>query len=220
VVDSAAPYSAPNNLWAGIDYGTNAVLGFTNNGSLGRLILDGGPNSAFTFAGTGPSSNALYVDVIEFRNNMTNTDSAGNMINLSLQPGMKIYYGSAYSWINGVTPSPWSTNLIGKNFGAFEQVSHPGVIHTASEPVTFSGVSGYTTYDFGLAVNVSTSPTPKATVSWNSITGAENYLYYKNGLGGTWLLLTNFASTATGTVSVPDALGNTARYYRVIVSGP
>jgi hypothetical protein len=216
VVESAVPYSSHNSIWAGADLGPNASA-FTNNVALGRMVLDGGANTAFSFSGAQGVSNALYVDVIEFRNNITNLDASGNLLNVSVAPGMMIYYGSAYSWIGGL-PQPFTTNLIGKNGGAFVQVNHAGVIHTAAEPATFSGVTG--NYDFGLAVAITTQPSPKADVSWNTIAGAHNYLYYQAGLGGQWQLLTNFVSAASGPVSVQDSVGNSTRYYRVIVSGP
>src|SRR5439155_7475815 len=65
-IQSTAPiFGEVLNFWAGEDRGC-APAGFTNNGALGRLILDGGDDSQFTFRGTG-AQNGLYVDYLELR---------------------------------------------------------------------------------------------------------------------------------------------------------
>jgi hypothetical protein len=99
---AAANQNAPNQ-WAGKDYGC-LPGGFVNNAALGRLILDGKTgNSLFTFLRTAPT-NALYVDLLEFKDAATNfvsgslpgtLDAAG----VSLDTNFTIYYGQAI--ING-----------------------------------------------------------------------------------------------------------------------
>jgi hypothetical protein len=99
-VTNIAPASKTiNNLWAGGDYGYS-VLGYSNNLALGRLILDAGLNSKFTFNGTG-TSNALYVDYLELRNYATNTDANGNVADLSFGTNLVIYYAQAM--VNGIS---------------------------------------------------------------------------------------------------------------------
>src|SRR5207244_11802167 len=59
----AQPFANVINLWAGVDRG-RSPNGYANNGAIGRLVLDGGTNSLFTYMGTG-SGNALYVDHLD-----------------------------------------------------------------------------------------------------------------------------------------------------------
>lgn len=86
------------NLWPGADRGTDPTQGgFADNLAVGRMILDSGPNSQFSFApANGPNGhNALYVDSIEFQDYATNTDGNGNLLGVVIQPGMNIYYAQA-----------------------------------------------------------------------------------------------------------------------------
>ncbi len=104
------------NLWAAQDLGPVAA-GFSNNAALGRLILDGGGTSAFEFT-PATGANALYVDYLEFRDYMTNFDSNGNLANLQIAPGMKIYYAQLI--VNGIS---LAEKLNGKNGGGLNWVA-------------------------------------------------------------------------------------------------
>jgi len=91
------------NQWAGADYGCSAA-GFTTsagNAALGGMILDGAEDSQFTFVGTGPGANAIYIDYLEFRDFTTNRDSGGNFIGVGISPNMTIYYANAVA--NGIS---------------------------------------------------------------------------------------------------------------------
>lgn len=72
--------------WAGEDRGDTAG-GYRNNVAIGRLILDGETNGVFRFGSETGAAAAMYVDVIEFRNNATNFADV-----LQLTPDMTIYF--------------------------------------------------------------------------------------------------------------------------------
>lgn len=102
------------NTWAGADKG-NSPSGFDNNAAVGRLFIDGeDPLSLFIFQGTS-GNNALYVDYLEFDNYATNRDIGGtNFVQVSIAPGMKIYFGQATA--SGVSIAE---KLDGANGGRF-----------------------------------------------------------------------------------------------------
>jgi hypothetical protein len=105
-VTNTAFFNAPvDNYWAGQDRGCRPD-GYTNNAALGRLILDGlDDGSLFSFLRTGPT-NALYVDLLEFKNSTTNTLS-GNLpgsldfVGVKLDSNFTIYYAQAI--VNGLS---------------------------------------------------------------------------------------------------------------------
>ena len=97
VTNTAAAYANVMNVWAALDRGA-VPEGYPNNAGLGRLILDGGQNSLFTFTPAN-GHNAIYVDYLEFDNYATNTDTGGtdgNWIGINIAPGMTIYYAQAF----------------------------------------------------------------------------------------------------------------------------
>jgi hypothetical protein len=98
---------APTNknvavVWSGNDYGSTTA-GFTNNAAVGRLILDAyqtsPQNGVFSFKGAG-TSNAMYVDYLEFRDSATN-EANYNMNALSIGTNITIYFAQAM--LNGVS---------------------------------------------------------------------------------------------------------------------
>jgi len=91
------------NTWCGRDFGA-VNSGYTNNAALGRLILDVvGNNSLITFTGATGTSNALYVDSLEFRDTLTNGIYASyNFTNwLALNTNITIYFAQAF--VDGVS---------------------------------------------------------------------------------------------------------------------
>jgi hypothetical protein len=230
--------------WAGADLGC-VPAGFSNNAALGRLILDGGPDSLFTFIGTG-LSNALYVDRIDLVNFTTNRDVHGEFIGMEVDPGFKVYYadavmdgisvaeklngrnGGAFCWISGFAGFYSSTNLIypdgtTNTFNA-ALVSSPDIdsdgdgIENRYDPTPILRPQ-----DIALSVSILRVPTPRVEVSWQTLPNAVNHVYYKTSLSATnWLLLTNFVSGPTGgRVSILDPVQpNGPRYYRVRVDAP
>lgn len=99
VTNTAFPNAEVVNYWAGNDRGC-WPNGYVNNAALGRLILDGPDGGTlFTFLRTGPT-NALYVDLLEFKDFTTNSTS-GNVPGSLDIPGVRIdtnftiYYAQA-----------------------------------------------------------------------------------------------------------------------------
>lgn len=88
--------------WAGHDFGL-INLGFTNNAAVGHLVLDvRGNTSLITIKGSG-TSNAIYVDCLEFKNVLTN--GLYNNFDfsqwLSINTNLTIYFSQAL--INGIS---------------------------------------------------------------------------------------------------------------------
>lgn len=112
-ITNISPPRANNQInWEGYDYGPIANA-FTNNGAIGRLILDAkDPFSKFTFAPVS-GGNALYVDYLELRNWATNYDGSLNFTALEVLPGMKVYYAQAVD----ATGQPLAVRLNGLNDG-------------------------------------------------------------------------------------------------------
>lgn len=99
VTNTAPAYQQVPNAWAGLDKGTN-LAGYQNNAALGRLVLVGGTNSSFGFAGTG-TSNAIYVDRLELVGFAGAKDVDNDLVALDIANNMRIYYAEAL--VNGVS---------------------------------------------------------------------------------------------------------------------
>jgi hypothetical protein len=205
-------FQETTTYWAGNDFGPVAA-GFSNNAALGSLTLDGGLYSLFIFSGVGPSSNALYVDVLYLSNFATNRDSAGNLTSIQVNPGMKIYFSQAYMDDGLGNFVDVTSELAGKNDGAFGQVSHSGPLSVPIPPVTISPA---------IKVVVEKSPQLRSLVSWQTPAKATNYLYYvANPYSQNWQLLTNFVSgTTSNAVTIVDPGLSSSRFYRVKVDVP
>jgi hypothetical protein len=93
ITNKAFPNANVINRSAAEDRGCSPA-GFQNNGAIGRLILDGGQDSVFTFSAVGPA-NAIYIDYLELDNFATNRDDAGNLVGVNIDPNMKVYFGQA-----------------------------------------------------------------------------------------------------------------------------
>jgi hypothetical protein len=206
VSNVALAYARPYNWWAGEDRGAS-LTGFTNNGALGRLILDGGPNSLFSFVGMGPSDNALYVDVLVLLNSATNTDASGNLVALDVQPGMKLYYSKAFAGTTDITDT-----LAGKNGGALSKLSHDGYFTGPPE-----GLGGRpAAADLNLQVAIETASPAVVRVSWNAQAGSAYTLYSIGPSNVSWTAVTNVVSTVTGRISVTEPLSTGGgRFYKI-----
>jgi len=234
--------------WAGADRGCTPA-GFSNNAALGRLILNGDPDSLFIFEGTGVS-NALYVDRLEFRGYNTTTlfDSEGNVKNVQINENMKIYFADALADDGSVAVR---TSLNNANGGRFCWVYDFAGFYSATN-FTYPGESVATTLnralvltpdldsdgdgienrsdpspvprpqDIAVTVAVLGGPTPKVELSWPTFPNALNRVYYKTAANTNWLELTNFVSSPTGgRVSILDPIQPTGlRYYRVRLDRP
>jgi hypothetical protein len=245
ITNTAPAWASVVCQWAGQDFGP-VPSGYDNNAALGRLILDGGLNSAFVF--TGPTAgNALYVDYLEFRNGLTNFDSSGNLASLQFAPGMKLYYAQLI--INGVS---WAEKLNGKNDGGLNWVSgyagafsstnllYPdgttnllnlALIQSCSLDSNGNGIPNcqdpapvFVPSQVALAAALTNQPQRSVVLSWNSIPDATNSLFFAPSVTATnWQLLTNFVlGPVGGRQRFVDPIGAGGRVYRVRVdaAGP
>jgi hypothetical protein len=92
MTNMAPPFRNIVNRWAGIDRGPTPS-GFDNNAAVGRLVLNGGLNSVFTFSAAN-GGNAIYIDRLELENFTTNYIGS-DMSGIAIDPNMKVYYGQA-----------------------------------------------------------------------------------------------------------------------------
>jgi hypothetical protein len=221
--------------WPGQDRG-RSLAGYSNNLALGRLILDGGPASLFTFQPVG-ASNALYVDFLEFRNAATNFASV-----LNLPAGMVIYFananlpvakldgalGNRLRWVSDFTGPNSSTTLLYTNAQGLV-TSHTFNTALIANPELDSDGDGipnsidpqpvYTSDLLVLSTQRGTDAEgPFATITWEALAYSTNTVQFRtNAAAGPWQVLTNFVQGAeTGPVSVTDRATGAARFYRVV----
>ena len=245
ITDTAPAWASVNNQWAGQDRGPS-LAGYSNNAALGRLILDGGLNSSFAFAAP-TGANALYVDYLEFRDNMANFDGSGNLANLYFGPGMKLYYAQLI--INGVSfaeklnhKNGGGLNWVAAYAGAFSSTNmvYPdgttnrlnlALVQSCDLDSNGNGIANcqdpapiFVPSEMNLtAVFTNTSSTTVSSnavvLSWNSIPFATNSVFFEPSVTATnWQLLTNFVSgPAGGRQRVVDPVGASGKFYRVRV---
>ncbi|MDW8309658.1 MAG: hypothetical protein RMK20_09820 [Verrucomicrobiales bacterium] len=206
--------------WAGADLGCNPA-GFSNNVALGRLILDGGENSLFTFTGIG-LSNALYVDRLEFRDYDTNTivNAFNEIETVEIDPNMRVYYadavesngvsvavringanGGRFCWVQDFAGFFSSTNLIAPdgetntlNVAMVTSPDHDRDSDTVENRNDSTPL--LRPQDVALKAHLETGPSgPRVRISWRTTVNAANHVYYRDSLSGPWLPLTNFISS-------------------------
>ena len=98
-IDSfASDFAQVNHVWGGRNDGANNS-GYTNNGAIGTLRLEGGFDPLFVFSGLG-TNNGLYVDLLDIS---SLTDYSSQLI---IDPNLVIYYAAATA---SVTPTNGST---------------------------------------------------------------------------------------------------------------
>jgi hypothetical protein len=229
------------DTWAGQDRGA-VPSGFNNNAAIGRLILDGMTNrTQFSFL-PATTNNALYVDYLEFRDYMTNFDRSGNLANLNIAPGIKIYYAQLI--INGVS---LAEKLNGKNGGGLNWVSGYAGTFSSTNMVYPDGTTNRLNAALvqsceidsngnGIPNCTDPAPVPVASVmgltaslaqktnvvlSWTGVPFMRNYLEYKTSLKATtWQPLTNFFVPGPGSsqLNVIEPAGASSRCYRVRIA--
>jgi len=222
------------HIWPGMDEGPVAN-GYQNNLAVGKLTLDGGEFSSFRFTGAGPQC-ALYVDYLEFLNTATNYNEA-----LTIDNNIVIYFANAnispskldgrhnghLRWVKSFTGPLSSTNIVypsGRsytfNIGLAQDKdldSDGDGIVNGEDPTPF-----YVAESIDLRVAYTNAPTPRALLSWHTLTGANNQVEYRTSLNsGSWQVLTNFThSAASGRVTVTQPVTGSMRFYRVRVQPP
>jgi hypothetical protein len=245
ITDTAPPFASVASQWAGQDLGPVAA-GYSNNAALGRLILDGGLNSSFVF--TAPTgTNALYVDYLEFKNYMTNFDGSGNLVNLQVDPGMKIYYaqlivngvsfaeklnhknGGGLNWVAAYAGAFSSTNMVYPdgttnrlNLALVQSCdldSNGNGVPNCQDPAPVFVPSEMNLTAVFTNTSLTTVSSNAVVLSWNSIPFATNSVFFEPSVtGANWQLLTNFVSgPAGGRQRVLDPVDAGGRFYRVRV---
>jgi len=240
----AQPFQEADIVWPGLDVGISPS-GFTNNLSLGHLILDA-VNSQSTFRFTGASgNNALYVDLIDLVDSATNRVDT-NYTAFTFDPGMKVYFGDAragtadvseklnnsngghFLWVSNWNQGPFSsTNLIypsGTNYSFNRALviscdidSNGNGIPNCQDPTPI-----LTPDTIALKVSLTNAPALKALVSWPAPAYSTNVLYTRSGItGGTWVPVTNFIQgpiMTTVTITNPASKAGSGSLYRVMIS--
>jgi hypothetical protein len=236
ITNIATAGTALTNVWSGKDVG-KSNSGFTNNAAIGWLCLDGlavTPRSYFGFSGSGVS-NAIYVDCLELRDAATNFDNVHNLTNLVFNTNLVIYYAQALvsgesaavkldhrnndhlRWVASYAGRFSSTALVNSD-GTTNIVNAALAAYYGNDPAAF-----FVSSAVNLSVSVTNVPPKKVKLSWYSIFGATNYVYYRTNLAvSTWQPLTNFVSPLSGSISptnltVLDAITATPRFYQVQV---
>jgi hypothetical protein len=224
------------NTWAALDRGSN-TNSFTNSVTIGHLILDGlTQNSVFSYQGA-TGGNAIYVDLLDFRDYATNRDPVtGDLTELDIDPSITIYFADAVFpgnvdatlTINGHNGGrlQWSTNYAGlfsstnitfpdgRTFPFNRARVNDPFLPPVSEPTDPAVVM--------LSVKLTNAPAKEVLVSWLAPSFSANTLYYKTNFGsGTWQVFTNFTQgPASGQVTVVDKQKPGGRVYRALVSTP
>jgi hypothetical protein len=216
-ISNAAPVNA--NVvcaWAGQDLGASPAGYGNSNAPLGRLVLQGAAGSAFEFQPSTSTNNALYVDYIEFRDNLTTLDSSHNVANLYIDSGIKIYYAQAFLVTNDFTGGGYSIaeKINHKNNGALNWVSSyagafssttwtntDGAVYVVNSALRNSvfidsdgdGIANF--YDptpFFVPSRVqfgaanTKGPPQGVLLSWQTMGGATNYVFSKSRLQDPW----------------------------------
>jgi len=186
----------------------------------------------FTFNGTGGAgvSNAIYVDYLEFDDAATN-ETSYNFSALSINTNITIYFAQAMlNGVSVAEKIDFASRFYGQNNGRLRWVpTYAG--HFSSTNIVYPGGATYTVnaalaqspdidsngngldnaYDpapFFLASQLNFTETltnvpPKSILlSWATIPGATNYVYYKTNLvSPNWSLLTNSTLTINPFIS-------------------
>jgi hypothetical protein len=198
-----------------------------------------------TFTGTG-TSNAIYIDYLELRDQATNLDTHGNPIAFTNSPNLVIYYAQAV--MEGVSVAEllnhennnhlrWvpayaghfsstnlfyagSTNTINIALAESRDIDSSGtgqVNANNSEPIFVAGQVNF-------SVTVTNVPPLETKLVWNTIPNATNYVFSTTNLASAnWITLTNFVTPSTPSDQVTDVFYDTVtnstitKYYRVRV---
>lgn len=213
--------------WAGEDRGLS-VEGYKDNAAIGRLTLDGGILSLFTFD-TVDGNNALYVEYLELRSFAVFVNEA-----LDIKPGMKIYFSRANVPINQLDGKfggrlrylPISTAgattavtlASGQTFVAKNNLLFSSILDSDRDGIANS--QDTTPFDEAkITVEYVNDPAPTALISWDAAPRTEYILQYKNDVADAdWQELdrrTTFSDLRRVVVTDPAAASG-HRYYRII----
>ncbi len=101
------------HVWAAEDRGASPI-GFTNNATIGHLVLDRSSNGVLRFSGAG-TRNAMYVDYLDLTNYARTNYRSG----IQIDPNMTIYFadsnGDPGKLTNTVSGLVWVPSFVGPN---------------------------------------------------------------------------------------------------------
>jgi hypothetical protein len=237
---TAVDFKQSLHKWAGENRGATRA-GFTDNAAIGKLILDGGRFSRFSFSGT-DTNNALYVDYLQLNNNATNLD--GLTPGVGIATNMTVYFAAAnlpveqvngklngrLKWVSTFAGPNSSTNITLAN-GQIMQVNL-GLLTSQTIDSDADGIAnGRDTAPFGgirlasitvtnMPSSVTNLPPVQAEISWNGAAQTVyNVEFATNLMAPSWQLLTNVVNSASTnkvlTVLDMPAKTDEQRYYRV-----
>ena len=220
ISNTAVAGSLVNNLWAGADLGYSNA-GYTNNASVGLLVLDSqGPNphTGFYFTGVG-SSNALYVDCLVLLDyaSYTNRQGATNLPALTFNTNLVIYYAQALTG-DGVSVAEAINHFNGNhlrwvpvhvgNFSSTNLVYPDGSTNTVNAALAQSSdidsdgdsipngsdpTPFFVQSQLNFNITLTNLPPKSVQLQWVTVPNATNYVYYKtNLLLPGWLPFTTF----------------------------
>ena len=236
---------APNfqnrfHTWAGEDRGATAS-GFANNTAIQQLTLFGGTNSVFFFQGA-TTSNALYVNYLEFQGSTTNTNGVHISSTLNINPNLTIYFADSnvpedkltnafpgrLIWVDSsITAGPMVAvpSIYGQTVNistrAAQLMLAPGGdadgdgIENERDP---SPLSGFTVSN----VTVLNLPPLTAFIKWQAKTGVTYTIEYRDSLStANWSTLYSITAQENKEITAIDVPPNGGqRYYRVRYTVP
>ena len=232
---------------AGNDYGVSTAGFTNNMAIGRLILDGKNLNSLFTFKGTGGAgvSNAIYVDYLEFDDSTANNTSY-NFPGLSINTNITVYFAQAmlngvsvaekidnasryngrnngrlrwvpsyvghFSSTNIVYPGG-ATNTVNAALAQSTDIDSDGDgIANASDPTPFFLAS-----DLIFTETLTNVPPKSILLSWQTIPGATNYVYYKTNLVSTgWSLLQTNASLPANPFISPQPEGSSATNVSVL----
>jgi hypothetical protein len=226
-------FAASDHTWAAADRGP-VPAGYTNNLAVGGLTFDGDTQSTFAFHALG-SSNAIYVDYLEFLNTANNYQQA-----FELDPNFTIYFANAnvsvekldasggrFRWVPDFAGPRSSTNIFyastGKTYTfnvalvrSKDLDSDGDLIVNADDPEPL-----YVPENAALTLSLAAPPARTAILSWSALANSMNTVEFKASPNdASWQVLTNFVhGPNTSPVSLLDPLpaSGSSRVYRLRV---
>ncbi len=236
-VESVAPlFLAVPHVWAGENRGPTRA-GFTNNVTLGRLVLKTALDSLHSFAGP-TTNNALYVDFLEIQGPGTNDVESA----LEIRPGFTLYFADsnlAADRLNGKSGGRlvWVKDFVGPNsvtsvlVGGADRVVLMNRALRLSTTIDTDGDGVVNAEDPSPRddmnqppmvlrdITVSGSP-PTVSFSWEANPKSVYRVEYATSLiNPDWRLLLNYTNSSSSSEAaiVKDlAIGEQQRFYRVL----
>jgi hypothetical protein len=232
-IRSTVPQGAlRNHFWPAIDVGPTPA-GFVNNLAVGKLTLDGGPNSQIRFL-SATGNNAIYVDYLELLNSATDI----NALLSRIAPDFTIYFANAnipasrldqaaggrIRWVPGFAGPLSSTNITYPSGTTFTfniaLVTDQDLDSDGDGLVNFIDPTPILVSEaVVLTASLASAPPRCAMLSWRAPAYSSNTVEFKATADATqWKVLTNFVHgpyTTPVTVMDPVPTNGLSRVYRL-----